>query len=87
MDYLCDETGQGMIDNLDDKFYLEQMSVMQRHKLIGLAWWLLQDWPHRLRNAWKYGAVRYNVLTKDMEVVPRWYQEVVEGLRVHYKIR
>lgn len=83
--YVCDETRQKIpIAPTRDKFYLEQMSVMQRHQLIGLAWWLLHDWPHQLRKAWKYGAVRYNVLTKDMDVAPDWYLEVVEGMRVHY---
>jgi hypothetical protein len=85
MGYVCDETRQTIpIALIHDKFYLEQMSVMYRHQLIGLAWWLLQDWPHHLRQVWKYGAVRYNVLTKDMDVVPEWYAEVVEGMRVHY---
>lgn len=83
--YVCDETRQTIpIATTHDKFYLEQMSVMQRHQLIGLAWWLLQEWPHNLKSAWKYGAVRYNVLIKDMDVVPDWYAEVVEGMNVHY---
>jgi hypothetical protein len=43
----------------------EQHTFAERYHVLGLAWWLLREWPLRLEAAWKDKAVRYNVLEKD----------------------
>jgi hypothetical protein len=56
----------------------EQHTLAERHHILGLAWWLLGEWPLRLEAAWKDKAVRYNVLEKDFSDAPEWYLEAVE---------
>ncbi|WP_288843088.1 TniQ family protein [uncultured Deefgea sp.] len=51
----------------------EQRPLQERHSVIELAWWLLDCWPNRLRDAWCAKVVRYNVLSKDFANPPAWY--------------
>lgn len=60
------------------RMVFEQHTLAERHHVLGLAWWLLGEWPLRLEAAWKDKAVRYNVLEKDFYDAPKWYLEAVE---------
>lgn len=55
----------------------ENYSLEVRHVLIQMAMWLLADPDVRIVDAWRNKAVRYNVLKKDFQMMPAWYQGVV----------
>ncbi len=69
------------------RIIFEQRSLIERHHVLELAWWLLGDWPFRLEAAWKDKVVRYNILEKDFEDAPEWYLNVVERFVGHKAIR
>jgi TniQ len=53
----------------------ERRDVVERHRLFGMAVWLLMDWPGRFERAFRYANIQRNSLTRDMKVVPAWYGE------------
>lgn len=53
----------------------ERRSVLERHRLFGMAVWLLMDWPGRFERAYRYSGIQRNSLTRDMKVIPTWYAE------------
>ena len=53
----------------------ERRSVLERHRLFGMAVWLLMDWPGRFERAFRYSGIQRNSLTRDMKVVPTWYAD------------
>jgi hypothetical protein len=55
----------------------EMRPIAERHHLLQLTAWLLVDLEPRLRAAWRSGAVRYSVLTKDFPDCPNWYGQIV----------
>jgi hypothetical protein len=56
---------------------VESRGLDERYHLIMLGLWLLADIKPRLTAAWRNKTVRYNLLTKDMKPVPKWYGELV----------
>lgn len=71
--YLATKAHQEVIPLGDRRVFFEFYSVGERHHILCLAWWLLNQWPDRLRKAWQSGAVRFNVLLKDFDSAPAWY--------------
>ena len=59
---------------------IEMRSVHERHHLIQLAAWLFVDIRSRLTDSWYAGAVRQNLLLKDLDYAPDWYRDIVETL-------
>lgn len=59
---------------------IEALPWHERHHLVQLAAWLLADLEHRLTNAWKDGAIRYNLLLKGFDSPPGWYSQIVDQL-------
>ena len=53
----------------------ERRTVIERHRLFGMAVWLLMDWPGRFERAFRYARIHRYSLTRDMKVVPTWYAE------------
>ena len=53
----------------------ERRSVIERHRLFGMAVWLLMDWPGRFERSFRYAYIHRHSLTRDMKVVPAWYGE------------
>lgn len=51
----------------------ERRGVVERHKLFGMAVWLLMDWPGRFERAFHYAHIPRHSLTRDMKLVPAWY--------------
>jgi TniQ len=51
----------------------ERRNVMERHRLFGMAVWLLIDWPRRFERAFRYANIHRHSLTRDMKVIPAWY--------------
>jgi hypothetical protein len=59
-------------------FPLELRPIWERHHILQLSWWLIADLEHRLTEAWKTKAVRYNLLYRDFEERPEWYDRIAE---------
>lgn len=60
---------------------LESRRVMERHALVSLALWLLDDLAIRLAAAWRDKTVRFNHLLKDFDQPPRWFADVCTPFR------
>lgn len=58
----------------------ERRPLQERHHVLTLAWWLMQDWPNRLHTAWSNGAVRYSVLCKDFDNPPACYRDFLQSI-------
>lgn len=56
----------------------ERLTRDVRHKFLLCALWLMADLDRRLEDAWSAKAVRYNLMLKDMDDVPRWYRSLVQ---------
>lgn len=54
----------------------EMRPIEERHHILQLATWLLVDLESRLKAAWRAGAVRYSMLTKDFVESPEWYDRI-----------
>jgi hypothetical protein len=67
--------------------YFEVHDVGIRFQIAQCAFWLMLNWPNNVRSAWLDGAVRYNLLLKDMKDIPEWYRIEVEQMNLHYKRR
>jgi hypothetical protein len=80
MMYVQEKTNQPPIPLVKRRIAFEQRSLVERHHVVGLSWWLISRWPSRLRAAWKHKVVRYNVLGKDFDVAPEWYLAEVKRL-------
>lgn len=59
------------------KSSLEACSLKERQHVIQLGMWLMADPTNRIVKVWQAKAVRFNVLKRDFEAAPRWYQQVV----------
>ncbi|WP_189534562.1 TniQ family protein [Paludibacterium paludis] len=78
--YLCAQTGHPLPELTTGMPTFEQRPISERHHIIGLAWWLIHHWPHRLKAAHRDKAVRYNVLFKDFDDCPDWYIESIRTM-------
>lgn len=58
----------------------EERSITERHTVIQMAFWLMNDMESRVRKAWQAGAVRYNHLVRDLEDPPPSYLRGVSHL-------
>ena len=79
--YLCQCANIPEIAFTEGRVSFEQRPLVERHHVIGLAWWLLGQCPSRLQEAHKQRVVRYNVLMKDFDESPNWYSQVVLKLK------
>lgn len=60
---------------------VESRRVLERHLLVSLALWFLDDLQTRLTAAWRDKAVRFNHLLKDFDQPPRWYADICMPLK------
>lgn len=59
------------------KAAFETRPLQERHHLMQLIAWLMDDLEEKLRLAWRLKAVRYNHLSKDFEGAPDWYLNII----------
>lgn len=59
----------------------ERMEGADRHRLFGMAIWLLMEWPERFRAIVCQDQLPLHALTKDWRSVPAWYREQIDLLR------
>ena len=64
----------------EGRISFEMRPIEERHHLAQLTAWLFVDLERRLTAAWRDRAVRYNVLLKDFDERPNWYNNIVERL-------
>jgi Zn ribbon nucleic-acid-binding protein len=76
-DFVSKRLGIGNVLLKDGRVPFESRSVHERHCLMQLTCWLLVDLQERLTEAWRAGAVRYNVLLKDFDAPPDFYVRMV----------
>lgn len=76
--YVSDQVNTLDVPLQTGKVCYEERSIQERHRIIQLGMWLMNDPEHRVIDAWKKAkAVRYNVLKRDFHEMPGWYREVV----------
>lgn len=85
-DFVMKEIGAQHIALTQGHVSFEMRPIAERHHLLQLTAWLLADIEPRLRAAWRCGAVRYNVLTKDFPDSPGWYDQIV-GKFANWRVR
>jgi hypothetical protein len=64
-----------------DKFEcrcIEELRLDDRHTRLTYALWLLSDLEHHLAQAWEHKAVRFSLMTKDIQPIPKWYGDTVK---------
>lgn len=59
---------------------IESLPLMERHHLMLLIGWLMQDLEARLNQARVAKAVRYLHLVRDFPDAPVWYQKITDGM-------
>lgn len=75
--YVAEMLGVATAPTVHGKMPLEHRRVFDRYQTVFFALWLLVDKGGRIVEAWRNKAVRYNVLKKDFQPRPQWYQEIV----------
>lgn len=78
--YVTSKTWQEVPNLVATRVPIESRELVERHKVIGLAWWLIGRWPSRLRAAWRRHALQYNWLLRDFKRSPDWYQAFANSL-------
>lgn len=79
-EFILSQVGFRDIPLIGGHISFEMRSIEERHHLIQLAAWLLVDPEARIPEAWRAGAVRYNVFLKDFVERPEWYAQIVGQL-------
>lgn len=74
--FVLDKTGVAEIPLTLGHISFEMRPIEERHHVLQLAAWLLVDLESRLKAAWRTGAVRYSMLTKDFVGSPEWYDRI-----------
>lgn len=76
--FVLDQLGQPDIPLTGGHISFEMRPIEERHHLMQLVTWLLNDLPFRLSAAWRTGAIRYNLLLKDFPNPPDSYKKIIE---------
>lgn len=78
-EFVLDQIGAQDIELTGGHISFEMRTIPERHHLLQLTAWLLDDLELRLTAAWRAKAVRYNVLLKDFDASPNWYIAIVNN--------
>lgn len=76
-EFVLDQVGAQGIELIAGYINIEMRTISERHHLLQLTCWLLVDLKLRLTIAWRTKAVRYNLLLKDFDDSPDWYNTIV----------
>lgn len=77
--FVLKELGQSDIILTEGRISFEMRPIEQRHHLLQLASWIVEDMENRLTAAWRCGAIRYNLLLKDFLDPPDSYVSLVKN--------
>jgi hypothetical protein len=75
--YVAERLGIATLHVAHGIFPFEQRRVAERHHVLSMALWLMQEPELRLTEAWWVKVVRYNTLSKDLNQSPAWFQRLV----------
>lgn len=75
--YVAEMLGVTVTPAVYGKMPLEHRRVFDRYQIAFFALWLLMGQGDRIVKAWRNKVVRYNMLKKDFQPIPSWYQAIV----------
>lgn len=78
--YIAKRLGVEISPVLHGKFPFEQRRVFDRHLTVSFALWLLAAPEERIHTAWQTKVVRFNLLLKDFNDVPKWFTDLTGQL-------
>ncbi len=79
--YLCLKTGsQPQKIDKSKRTAWESRELIERHHTLDLCWWLMDNYPDNLFQAWKDGVLRYNHMLKDFDDCPEEFRKLVATL-------
>lgn len=76
--FVAEQLGMRMAEMMLGRTSIEHRRVGERHDLLLCALWLMAAPAERIREVWEAKAVRYNLILKDMEEVPKWFRQLVK---------
>lgn len=76
--HVCDMLAVSEMSLISGRVAVEARTLAERHHLVQLIGWLIQDLEPRLRQAWRAKAVRYNHMIKDFEWAPQYYLDLAD---------
>lgn len=85
-EFAADECGVADIELAGGYRYFEARNIEERHHIVQLAAWVMDNPTSRLTCAWQAGVVRYNTLLKDFDDASDWYLRIVENFS-HWRNR
>jgi hypothetical protein len=77
-EFILGQTGTFDVEIAQGRISFEARCLKERHHLIQLVAWLLGDVENRLEEAFRAGAIRYNLFLKDFKVRPCWYEKIIQ---------
>lgn len=78
--YICELLDMAPIPIPQRRTSIESLSLAERHHLMLLIGWIMQDLEERLNQARYAKAVRYLHLVRDFSDPPQWYWKIVDGM-------
>ena len=78
--YICQLLDVAPIPIPQRRTSIESLPLVERHHLMLLIGWLMQDLLQRLNQARYAKAVRYLHLVRDFPDPPEWYRRITEGM-------
>ena len=79
--YLCLKTGsQRQKIDKSKRTAWESRELIERHHTLDLCWWLIDNYPDNLFQAWKDGVLRYNHMLKDFDDCPDEFKKLIDVL-------
>lgn len=76
-EHLCEVLGHPSLPKKKIRIAIESRPIYERHHLIMLILWLMNDLEPRLRTAWRAKSIRYSHMTKDFSHAPAWFDDIV----------
>lgn len=76
-EHLCEVLGHSSLSKTKIRIAIESRPIYERHHLMMLILWLMNDLEPRLRAAWRAKAIRYSHMTKDFSHAPAWFDDIV----------
>lgn len=74
--FVADRLDMEVSDIELSRISIERRRVAERHELLLCALWLMAVPTDRVREAWETGAVRYNLMLKDIDESPKWFGQL-----------
>lgn len=70
--YVSERTGV-TLPAITDRAIFERLSLLERHRIVLSALWLLEDWPHKFVEACRQARVTWSSVVGDRTSIPYWF--------------